>query len=121
MEDWVARCSHQIGRRAERELEALVAVSSPSGDAHAAEEAAAVVTALLPTEAQIERPPCSTPDYAPDLNPDEGIWRYLKYLELKNRCYAILGMLEMAVSVALRHIRQMTDIIQSTFRQAGLT
>jgi len=24
------------------------------------------------------------PGYAPDLNPDEGIWRYLKHMELKN-------------------------------------
>jgi transposase len=24
------------------------------------------------------------PGYAPDLNPDEGIWKHLKYVELKN-------------------------------------
>ena len=57
----------EVAGRVERELEALVAVSSPSGDVHAADEAAAVVTALLPAEAQIERPACSTPGYAPDL------------------------------------------------------
>jgi transposase len=26
------------------------------------------------------------PGYAPDLNPDEGIWKHLKYVELKNLC-----------------------------------
>jgi transposase len=26
------------------------------------------------------------PGYAPDLNPDESIWNYLKRVELKNRC-----------------------------------
>ena len=26
------------------------------------------------------------PGYAPDLNPDEGIWKHLKYVELKNVC-----------------------------------
>src|SRR3954465_4425951 len=26
------------------------------------------------------------PGYAPDLNPDEGIWHYLKHVELKNVC-----------------------------------
>ena len=26
------------------------------------------------------------PSYAPDLNPDEGIWRHLTYVELKNVC-----------------------------------
>ena len=66
-DQWISAAADEVAAHAERELEALVAVSSPSGDAHAAEEAAAVVTALLPTEAQIERPPCSTPDYAPDL------------------------------------------------------
>jgi glutamate carboxypeptidase len=54
-------------RHAERELEALVAVSSPSGDVRAAEEAVAVASALLPDEAEIERLPCSSPDHAPDL------------------------------------------------------
>ena len=56
-----------IGRRAERHLEALVAVSSPSGDVHGAEECASVCTALLPDEASVERVPCSSPDHAPDL------------------------------------------------------
>jgi glutamate carboxypeptidase len=52
---------------AERELEALVGVSSPSGDVPGAEECAALATAFLPPEAEVERPPCSTPGYAPDL------------------------------------------------------
>jgi glutamate carboxypeptidase len=50
-----------------RELEALVAVSSPSGDVHGAEECASVCAALLPDEAEIERLPCSSADHAPDL------------------------------------------------------
>jgi glutamate carboxypeptidase len=52
---------------AERELEALVAVSSPSGDVAGAEECAALATAFLPTEAEVERVECSTPRHAPDL------------------------------------------------------
>src|SRR3954463_2363991 len=67
MDEWVARCSHEIGRRAERELEALVAVSSPSGDRHGADECVAVCAALLPDEAALERVPCSSPDHADDL------------------------------------------------------
>lgn len=31
------------------------------------------------------------PGYAPDLNPDEGVWNYLKRVELKNRCCADLA------------------------------
>jgi glutamate carboxypeptidase len=48
-------------------LEALVAVSSPSGDLDGAEEALAVSAALLPPAAQTERVPCSTAGNAPDL------------------------------------------------------
>jgi glutamate carboxypeptidase len=65
--DWIARHADAIAARAPRELEALVAVSSPSGDVHGAEEAAAVAAALAPDEAEIERVPCSSADHAPDL------------------------------------------------------
>jgi glutamate carboxypeptidase len=67
MDAWVQREAGAIARRAVRELEALVAVSSPSGDVHGAEECAAVCAALLPAEADVERPPCSSPGHAPDL------------------------------------------------------
>src|ERR671922_151631 len=66
MDAWVQQEALAIARRAVRELEALVAVSSPSGDVHGAEECAALCAALLPAEAEIERPPCSSPDHAPD-------------------------------------------------------
>jgi len=65
--DWVAAAGERIAHHFERELEALVAVSSPSGDVPAAEEVCALVAALLPDEAEIERLECSTPGYAPDL------------------------------------------------------
>ncbi|HEX8066803.1 MAG TPA: M20/M25/M40 family metallo-hydrolase [Thermoleophilaceae bacterium] len=67
MHPWVESHAARLGRRAERELEALVAVSSPSGDRHGAEEAVAVCAALLPDDAEVERIPCSTEGYAPDL------------------------------------------------------
>ena len=67
MDAWVQQEAQAIARRAERELEALVAVSSPSGDVHGAEECAAICAALLPADAAVERPPCSSPGHAPDL------------------------------------------------------
>src|SRR3954464_9211316 len=67
MDDWVANCSQEIARRAPRELEALVAVSSPSGDRHGADECASVCAALTPDDAQLERVPCSSPNHADDL------------------------------------------------------
>lgn len=67
MDAWVREAAAEIGRSAERELKALVAVSSPSGDARGAEEAVSVSTALLPPQAEVERPPSSSPGFAPDL------------------------------------------------------
>ena len=67
MDPWVQAAAAEIGKRAVRELEALVGISSPSGDIHGADECAAVCAALLPDEAEIERIPCSSPDHAPDL------------------------------------------------------
>lgn len=67
MDDWIARAAEEIAGRAERELEALVGVSSPSGDVRGAEEVLAIVRALLPDEARVERLECSSPGHAPDL------------------------------------------------------
>ncbi len=67
MDPWVAQQAAEIAADAERRLEALVGVSSPSGDVQGAEECAAICAALVPAAAEIERPPCSSPDHAPDL------------------------------------------------------
>jgi glutamate carboxypeptidase len=67
VDEWIAHHSAAIAAHAERELEALVAISSPSGDRHGAEEAVALVAALAPNEADIERVPCSSADHADDL------------------------------------------------------
>jgi glutamate carboxypeptidase len=67
VDPWIAQHAAAIAGRAERELEALVAISSPSGDVHGAEEAAALIAALAPDEATIERVECSSPDHAADL------------------------------------------------------
>src|SRR3954471_21068001 len=67
MDVWVQEQAAEIARGAERALEALVGVSSPSGDVRGAEECAAVCAALLPGEAAVERLPCSSPDHAQDL------------------------------------------------------
>src|SRR5205085_466358 len=45
--DWIGPAAEALARHAERELEALVAVSSPSGDRHGAEEALALCAAFL--------------------------------------------------------------------------
>jgi glutamate carboxypeptidase len=67
VDEFVQEAAAEIAARAERELEALVGVSSPSGDVAGAEEALAICAALLPTEAQIDRVPSSTSGGAADL------------------------------------------------------
>jgi glutamate carboxypeptidase len=67
MDPWVEQAAQEIARHAERELEALVGVSSPSGDVPGAEEAVALCVAFAPPEATADRIPCSTPKHADDL------------------------------------------------------
>jgi len=67
MDPWVDSAAARIAQRAERDLEDLVAVSSPSGDVAGAERAVAIASAAMPPGAELERWPCSTPGCAPDL------------------------------------------------------
>lgn len=67
MDPFITEHAPHLAAHAVHELEALVAVSSPSGDVAAAEAAVALCVAFLPDEATIERVPCSTEGFAPDL------------------------------------------------------
>jgi glutamate carboxypeptidase len=67
VDPWVASAAEQIAAHAERDLEALVAVSSPSGDDEGAEECISLVGALAPPEARIERLGCSSTAHADDV------------------------------------------------------
>lgn len=60
------------------------------------------------------------PGYAPDLNPDEGVWRYLKYVEMKNLCCHTLDDLRYELRKATMRLRHKTDVILSCFKQARL-
>ncbi len=66
MDAWIAENAAEIAHRVARELEALVGVSSPSGDVAGAEECVAVCALLLPEQAELERIPCSSADHAQD-------------------------------------------------------
>jgi glutamate carboxypeptidase len=56
-----------LAAAAEADLEALVAISSPSGDLDGAEAALALCARRLPVGAVVERVPCSSPAHADDL------------------------------------------------------
>lgn len=67
MDPQISSDAAEIASRAVRELEALVGISSPSGDIEGAEEAIGLCIALLPAAAAVERIRCSTPGSASDL------------------------------------------------------
>ena len=59
------------------------------------------------------------PGYAPDLNPDEGIWKHLKYVELKNVCCQSLAELKVELRKAKERLRHKSDVILGCIRQPG--
>lgn len=59
------------------------------------------------------------PAYAPELNPDEGIWHYLKHVELRNVCCPDLGGLRTTLDQAAKTLAAKPHIIQACFQQVG--
>lgn len=59
------------------------------------------------------------PGYAPDLNPDEGVWNHLKRAELKNRCCQDLDELRWELGLALRRLRRRAHVLTACFTQCG--
>lgn len=79
-----------------------------------------VVKQYLQEEAQgrvwLER----LPGYAPDLNPEEGIWKHLKLVELVNVCCRVTGELRVEYRRAVERLRHKRDVIRGCFELAGL-
>lgn len=59
------------------------------------------------------------PGYAPDLNPDEGIWNDRKRVELANLCCHDRAELALALRRAKERLRHKRTVIQACFQQAG--
>jgi transposase len=59
------------------------------------------------------------PGYAPDLNPDEGVWNYLKYVELRNVCCHDVEELRHELRLAIGRLRCKPDVIRSFCMQYG--
>ncbi len=60
------------------------------------------------------------PAYAPELNPDEGIWHLLKNIELPNLVCNTLDTLRYEVRKAMERLRHKTDTIRACCALAGL-
>ena len=52
------------------------------------------------------------PGYAPELNPDEGIWNYLKHVELRNLCCADLAELRLELDLAVKRLRHKRHVLR---------
>ncbi len=59
------------------------------------------------------------PGYAPELNPDDGIWNYLKHVELPNVCCHDLPQLRHELRKATARLRHKRSIIQACFTSRG--
>jgi transposase len=60
------------------------------------------------------------PAYAPELNPEEGVWQHLKHVELRNVCCLNLDHLNYELQLAIRRVRRKPELVQSFFAGAGL-
>jgi transposase len=60
------------------------------------------------------------PAYAPELNPDEGVWQQLKGVELRNLCCFDLRHLRDELRAAVKRIRRKPRILKGCFAGAGL-
>jgi transposase len=60
------------------------------------------------------------PGYAPELNPDEGIWQYLKRVELRNVLCADLDHLHDELTRATKRLRRKPHAIHGCLRQVGI-
>ncbi|CAG0942107.1 hypothetical protein ANRL1_00810 [Anaerolineae bacterium] len=60
------------------------------------------------------------PPYAPELNPDEGVWQFLKTIEMRNLCCVDFDHLYHELYLAIRRLRRQPALLQSCFTEAGL-
>jgi transposase len=59
------------------------------------------------------------PGYAPDLNPEEGIWHYLKHVELRNLCCADLAELRLELGLAVKRLRHKAHVLHGCIAECG--
>lgn len=60
------------------------------------------------------------PAYAPELNPDEGVWHQLKGVELRNLPCHDLRELGMELRKAKERLRHKTQVLRACCRRPGL-
>jgi transposase len=61
------------------------------------------------------------PAYAPELNPDERLWAWMKHHALSGQCPPNLQLLEHSIRLALRRLRRRPHVIRSFFQRCPLS
>jgi len=61
------------------------------------------------------------PPYAPELNPDEWVWRYLKQVELANQAPDHVGELKVHLRQATQRIRMRPKLMRSFLEASDLS
>lgn len=61
------------------------------------------------------------PGYAPELNPDEGVWHYLKHVEMGNLCARDMNELKDNLTRAQQRLATKPEVIQAFFAHSGVT
>lgn len=59
------------------------------------------------------------PGYAPELNRDEGIWNYLKHVELRNLCGADLAELRLELGLAVKRLRHKRHVLRGCIAECS--
>jgi transposase len=52
------------------------------------------------------------PRFAPELNPNEGVWNYLKHVELRNLCCGNLAELRLELGLAVKRLRHKRPVLR---------
>lgn len=103
-------------RHLTRQLSRKLLVVWDGAPIHRSQEVKAFLASEAGRDVHLER----LPGYAPDMNPDEGVWQLLKGVELKNVVCLHLGQLFDEFRKAVKRLRQKPWLIRSCFVEPGL-
>ncbi len=116
MQESASRAEHVVAflRLLLRQISGKLLVIWDGSPIHRAKEIKEFLAAGAAKRLHLER----LPWYAPELNPQEGVWNLLKRRELKNLCCQGLSHLRSALVRAKERLRHRKEILQSCFLHA---
>ncbi len=98
----------QIRRHLLRHLPGLLLVIWDGAPIHRAQPVKDFLAQGAAARLQLEQ----LPGYAPELNPDEGVWTYLQHVELRNLCCADLAELRLELGLAVKRLRHKRRVLR---------